>query len=821
MTINGQAPPSGLTSFENEACEAIDVIDDYVPSSLAIAQNDIQDIKKYFERPRLALAGNVTFGLRENLAAVNLLADHAALIQWFPQWKSRLSGAYGIRFKLVFRLQVAATPFHQGILSMAFQYGSNTVGQPYQRGFETASQTNLPHVRLDMSETTMVELKVPFLYQHEFMHVSPDDSQLTHNYGAFYLNTLLTPFAVTGLNVATYRVYVHLEDIELYGARNNDFTTITLQSGMSAVGSVIADEVKNNHLLSRTFAGAARISRFIGKSVPSLAAIAGPVAWASDTAAGIAKYFGYSRPLIQDPTLRTNAAAFSSETHVDVPMAGFTCGPMQSNTLAVSPDFGGTNIDEMSLSYLFKQWSQVCVGNISSTNTHAQVIYAAPVSPHAFWFRSPASAPYCNKTYPRSSADLISQTGNSFLPSTLMYFSSFFRLWRGTMRFRFTFAKTKLHAGRYMVSYTPTITERTDPSGISTVRGPEVSSTLVQPYGYSMIIDLKDGNVFEFEVPYIVETPYLGFHSSSGGLTMVCMDPLMGSSTTSNTIPFLVEIQGGDDYEVADFAGNMFMNMPSLATIYEQSGEIVQQSGSVVSATSSPAQLTIGERIMSVKQIIQIPWWTRFGLSAGQTNDTFLAPWHTWMPSSVLYANMAIPLPASVTWDGGSSHAGAISKCFVFAKGGSDNHIYCSTSASNRVSIVVDQMARENTTSTTVFPTMLARCTRGGIPKVIDMGISPYVHVRSPAYQFVSKVLTCAYDAVGFKSSGTNGSLQIVKDARAHFDHATIRNTGSDSVEIFIARAAADDAALSHYIGPPPVAIPNSTSTNLLEASFL
>jgi hypothetical protein len=54
-----------------------------------------------------------------------------------------------------------------------------------------------------------------------------------------------------------------------------------------------------------------------------------------------------------------------------------------------------------------------------------------------------------------------------------------------------------------MVSFNPNVAINSENSFLGTVEGPEVVGGLVQPYGYSKILDLKDANVFEFLVPYL------------------------------------------------------------------------------------------------------------------------------------------------------------------------------------------------------------------------------------------------------------------------------------------------------------------------------
>lgn len=809
LAVVGDAMAAGVTRFANEACDGVEVNEDYVPSDYLQPTADLQNLKDYFQRPRLFRRGTVAFADRGNQFLVEI--GQGFLITTFPQWLNRLSGVYGVRFKLNFRLQVAATAFHQGILALSYQYGTTaSTAFKFQRATSSAASTNLPHVRLDVTESTMCELSVPFVYAYDFWPVT--GSLDYDSLGVVALNSIVPPISVSGLSPFSYECYVFLTDMEFFGADNNATTVITLQSG------VIAKELRESKLISRSLTGAAKVAGFVSKHVPMLSGLAGSTAWALDIAAGAAKYFGFSKPLIQDPVMRILRQWYAGDSQVDVAMAGFSVGGFQSNTLAVDGSLGATNVDEMSLAFVLSQWSQICVGFVATTDTHSKVIYASPVSPSCWWFRAPASAPYCNKVLPLDSSGLISQSGNCILPSTLMYVSSYFRSWRGTVKYRFTFAKTKFHGGRYMVSFNPSNVWLTVPTGIAAIEGPEVASSLVQPYGYSMIMDLRDGNVFEFSVPYIVENPWAFWSSSVGGISVVCIDPLQSGSAVSSTVPFLVEVAGGDDFMVADYAGNLLVPY-SKGTIYQQSGDITQKGSSTVSgldavvksATIDPSQYTIGERYTSLKQCIMIPSYTSTLVAASNTSSTILAPWHnTCITSQIGAGGVTSPIPTNTSFIGAGQSPGTLSKMYAWVRGSTDYHIYSPNTPAGNLSLIAEQIPVEGGRG---VPTGLQtyRNNFGATPKVISYGDTP-LHIRLPAFQRLARLIAYADDGSGF--TRLIGNYPVLSSLfRTHFTRL-ISTTGSTAVTIYIGCAAGDDAMMSGFIGPEPCVIPNSLGTN-------
>lgn len=821
LAIHGTVASSGVTQFANEACEAVETLTPYVPTPYTVPQADLQDLKAYFKRPRLIQRGSIAFANRNRLFASDLSINN--LPTFFPQWTQRLSGVYGVRFKACYRLQVAATAFHQGLLALSFQYGTNAVGPDvFSRSSVSAAATNLPHVRMDLAELTMVELSVPFLYANEFLTVTPGD-----NYGGTLghvaLNTLLPLISVVGLNPPSYEMYIWLEDMELFGADNAASTTVTLQSGpIQEQASVIEKELRSSRLVSRGLDTVSKVSSFVAKHVPMLASIAGPTAWAADIAAGVARYFGFSRPLIQDPTCTHVRISTVGEGHVDTAYNGLAVGPFQSNTLAFDGVSGATDVDEMALSFITSQFSQICVGNISTSNNHTVVVYATNVGPCNFWFRAPATAPFCNIVHPRNSASLITQSGNTFLPSSLMNIASCFRLWRGDIIFRFTFAKTKFHGGRYMVTFNPKTYFSTSTSTASaTAEGPEIVGGLMQPYGHSQIMDLRDGNVFEFLVPYSNESPYVSYMTSIGSVVVSCMDPLQANASVTPVVPFVVEVAGGDNFELADYAGNYYV-ASHLGTIYEQAGELPAATNALVqAATTSASQHTIGERFTSAKQLIMVPSYNTGTVAASTTVNTYVPPW--WYYPGGAQVNvfpLTIPINVSTSFVGCGYAPGYLASMYAFVRGSTDFHVYpAGSSTGSRMLIIAEQLPAESSYGNTTRTDYQGRTNTSSTPKIIACDGAP-LHVRLPAYQSIVRVPSHLLRDNLFLRTLGNSAFSLALPEFGHSVRVVCQNISSTGSVTITSSHAGDDATMSCYLGPAPCVIPNAASTNPVFPDF-
>jgi len=340
------------------------------------------------------------------------------------------------------------------------------------------------------------------------------------------------------------------------------------------------------------------------------------------------------------------------------------------------------------------------------------------------------------------------------------------------------------------------------------VLGPEVVSTFQQPYSNSMVMDLKDGNVFEFTAPYQCPMPYLNFTSASGGISIVCIDPLQATGTVATVVPLLVEVCADSDYELADYAGPYFPIHPS-GTIYTQSQDLVKPT-----IISDISQVTMGEKFSSVKQMISMPSTQVSVVTANNTTTRqYIPPWFVNVDYFGTSTSTGSPNTLNQTFY--SNVGGAILKCYAFCKGGTDVHLY--PYGSPEVSARVYQFPQEGTGTASAFtPTLASRQFPSAVPFVRNTGGLP-LHVRIPSHQTVVRIPTTSLDTcfVTQYPGVISASPMVV----SHFSAFKLKNESSADKSFEINRCAADDAALAHYMGPVPLWIPNSLSTLPLDSA--
>jgi hypothetical protein len=151
---------TGLAHFPVEAVNTVEVSNN---TDVGLAQDVIdeyQNLKKYFERPRLY--ASTTASTRGNLVTYNV--NNPVANFWPASALTRLLGMFGYRATVKFTVTLASTPFQQGLVAASFQYGCNSfTAVNLARSNFPALVTNIPHVLLDFAEHTVAELVVPYI----------------------------------------------------------------------------------------------------------------------------------------------------------------------------------------------------------------------------------------------------------------------------------------------------------------------------------------------------------------------------------------------------------------------------------------------------------------------------------------------------------------------------------------------------------------------------------------------------------------------------------------------------------------------------------
>lgn len=790
VSVNPVPEQIGVANISNEACTSVEVGVD-MKTSFVMPTEDYQSLRDYFARPRLIVTGSLP---TTRISFVNSEVTPSVLWNtWFPGALTRLAGVHGVRFTLRFTLTVAATPFQQALLAQSFQYGTDSTvangSYIYKRLGNSAMVTNLPHVRHNITDTTMTVFDVPFLYARDYLPLYYDGSQGTNSLGQYSANALLPYRTLAGANAPTYKLFVSIHDLELIGSAPQVAGLIVVQGGGGKAGSGNPKEAEKKSMkLSDRLSQASKVAT-IAAFVPALTGVAGPTAIAAEAAARVARAFGYSRPQVEDQPTRVYRNNYCADANVDIPSNSYVLAPMQRNEIRTDAVAGGTDVDEMAMAYVLEKPCQIFAGDFSTTDSVGTTLYGTAVCPTNFWFRSNSARPGGNIALPSSGT----LTTNSIYPSTLCYVGSMFRYWRGGLKFTFSFSKTKFHGGRVIVAFVPGLNDNVSNGVLSNSIPAIENGGLPQPFSYCEVFDLRDADTFEFHVPYVSPTLFTTVTGSIGGVTMTVLDPLVSTGETAATVDYIVEVQAEPDFRFGCPAPCML-----TPTSNTGSGVVFQQSGlgGVSELPDSVDEYTTGETILSLKSLMMIPSYITESIPAN--NSRVWECWPYWMRSVwTMITPLGPPNPKTFAF----TRSGNIAACYAFVTGSTEHHIYSGSQNNQYISITANERDG-NIGAVNSDPR-----TRSVSGKQRVFTTDNSMHVRVPQYARVPRV-PLASSAAAYGTDVTMSTFAPGADRYiSNYNQIIVANNNSSDLPVFYGRAAADDARCVGWLGPPPVAV--------------
>lgn len=602
--ITGVAVPvnndiTAITDFVNEACDQVSIRGSAASRlpELYHDTSEVDNVKDYFIRPKLLNTITYNSTVRGSLATYDCGSTQSITSLYNF---GRIKGAFGWRATFCFRLQAVATPFQAGILRMAFSpfEGRGTV--PLNNAITPISQ--LPGVDLDIAQTTSVILKVPFIHSLNYFIYN---GAIDYNQSLGTLSVFaMTPYtAAAGVVAPRLALWHWLEDFELIGAAPYDligaypgpiipppatsFTDLTpayeAQMGKLSPAAQEAAAIPGN--ISNVLAAGANLTRWVAGRVPSLSAIAGPASWLLRETSKVAASYGWSRPISVQPHNKVLNTVNAYQNNSDGPDPSYNLGLFTDNAVNPVAGFAGSDVDEMAIHSIISIPAVITEDTLSTADVVGGILCAIGLSPYSMWFQD-------RKVLATPTGYPTDIKGMSFWPSPLMSVANCFKKWRGSFKFRVRIAKTKFHTGRLILGFTPA---HQDLTGL--VAYPS-DATLMQYK--SVVWDLREANEIEFECPFIQPSSYLDNGSYSGTFFIAVLEPLAGPSTVSQTLPVLIDVCGGSDFEFAIPICPFYPLSPVQTTFESQSGieSVLNTPGGM------PSAMCIGEKINSIKQLI-------------------------------------------------------------------------------------------------------------------------------------------------------------------------------------------------------------------------
>jgi hypothetical protein len=562
----------------------------------------------------------------------------------------------------------------------------------------------------------------------------------------------------------------------------SSFTNVELAAPiypqMAFTASEIEQKKKDVGPIESASRSVASISNMIGDLIPSLTNITTPVSWASNLIAGVASAFGWSNPVNLEHAQRVTQSIYPYAPNCDNIDNSLPLSLYSSNSVETLPGFAGNDIDELCIDYLKAKPAFLTNVTWNESATADTQLWSTEVSPNVMY------------------TSFASGSNTVYALTPVCFLSNFFNFYRGGLRFTFKIVKTEFHSGRLSLVFNPTASPSSSfaPNNIQSV------------YCHREIIDIREGNSFDFVVPYVALAPYkncIGTYSSIGNLQLRVLNQLVAPATVSSSIQILVEVSAAPDMEFA-FPITHSMNQ---TLVYNPQMSFVPKTdeNSIVTGVIGESQLIhdqhvssracIGEKVVSMRSYLK---------KDDRFNKTYSAnSYFTWFPFFTSWRVTSTTVGYSP--NDPADNLSLISSCYLFQRGGvrmrayqtasgAPGSNYCQTRLINCTSSTPDYTGStgSNTPDSTIHGLQTYHSTLHG----------SFQEIQIPQYhRFPSRVVTdCATSSVsGPVLVGITWTAPTTSQSLVEFGNP------SESYPAMFSRQAADDFDLGFFLGVPPV----------------
>jgi hypothetical protein len=602
------------------------VIDD-IRDEVMVSDASLQD---FFSRPITIASYNWTVG-------GTLDDDVWPWEEYFknPRVVNRISNFKLLSCKLCIKVVVNGTPFHYGRAIMSYAPMSTLDDLTIARtgvSQDIVALSQMPHVYIDPTTSEGGTLQLPFLWWKNSLDIttssfSPSGFTEFKQMGQLRFRTINgLKHANDGLTNVTVRIFAWAEDVKMAVPTATNPEDLVTQAGTIVPNSdeivphakggggkpKAKDEYTGGGIISAPATVVASIARKLADA-PVIGKYARATEIGANALAGVASLFGFSRPtMLTSSRFRRETKSNMAVTNVEDDVIKLSVDSKQE--LSIDPSiFGLSDIDEMEIKYMAQKESYLTTFDWTTAGTAETILFQTVVDP-----------------------GLKAIFGSEFHLTALAFTQLPFKLWRGTMRFRFQVVCSAYHRGRLKFVWDPEKCPGT---------------TAEYNVAYTTIVDISNGSDFTIDVgwgqpfSYTNTMPFLTpeadtftnsstplFYTSSeqewgNGVLSVYVVNELTSPKDADTIQVNVFVAAGDDFEVAMPTGDTITRLryrdtggedvPVLGDIEPQSDEVAGTKDAVqdpMTADTDAATLSLtdcanlvhfGESIRSFRQLVK------------------------------------------------------------------------------------------------------------------------------------------------------------------------------------------------------------------------
>nr|ULF99783.1 MAG: putative capsid protein [Dicistroviridae sp.] len=610
-----------------------------------------------------------------------------------PMYQDKLRGFVGLRATLIIKVQVNSQPFQQGrLLLQYFPYAQYMPNRVTLVNSTLQGRTGCPRSDLDLSSGTEMIMRIPYVSPHAFYNLITGQG----SFGAIYLVVYSQlRDQLTGTGAIEYTIWAHLEDIELEYPTGANIFTGTAPNFMSEGARMLSGrytqsdfqkawhskaylkkpsrifaqtgvELKQLALAHAPSTGLGQISSGLKtlSTIPVVGNLFTKPAWISSQASNIFRILGFSKPTVAGLPCESKLRTQTRMANYDGADVSHKLALSSQNEIETVKGLAGTATDEMALSSVLSipnYWDRFSWTTSQNTNTVLFDNYVTPM-----------------KIKPYSSTIL-----DRFRCTHMGYVANSHGLWRGSIVYTFKVVKTQFHSGRLRISFIPFYFNSTISSGDA-----DVSRT------QKIILDLRTASEVSFTVPYVSSRPWmfcmrpesalLGaegvsmYNAVTGIVRVEVLNQLVAANNVFQEVDVICEVNGGPDLTFANPTcpsyvpyGGTFTAEATKKRDKEKEEEytnatvqMMSENESIprneaqkgnhpmsidthqISANWSPEAYCIGEKVMSIRQLIK-----RFGIlegggltldDAATRNGIILAPFSQKAPTTTVPASRSM-----------------------------------------------------------------------------------------------------------------------------------------------------------------------------------
>jgi hypothetical protein len=575
-------------------------------------QTVVRDINKFLERPilidqqtlPLATAFSYTYKIWDLLSTNERIRNKFEKFAYFMG-------------DIEVNIAISGTPFHYGKILVSYQpypTANASLQALLQRvsvnpSFMPLLMSYLSQSRackiLDVKDNQPMTIRIPFISYKPMWRLFNDDASVlgSASYDDFENSGSLFVYSLNDIN----SVSTSPTDVEMTVRAHFVDVKLGTLTGTHYIAESENDETKTGPI-EKFFSGSSKVVSKLN-AIPEIAPLSVPTSITLKGLAGIASYFGWSKPVLDENRSTLKPDGFHNGMVTTLNDTVKVMGVDKKRSLEVSQGMFGANEDELSLEYLSNRSSLLGTFTWSNSDTPMS-------SPIARFPVSPGLSTHVN----------ILQ---DFVQPTPLAFASFpFVYWRGEIVFTLQFVVSNFHRGKIAIVYEP------NPSQDSLI-----SASFNLNEQYMKIVDLQEVQNVTFCVPWASDFTW------KRTATQYFTDNAVGSYETTNGVLYIVPyttLQSPDDSVIAVnvfiHGKNMHYAVPYQCTqdrsAYTAEAEIVEASQMYFgfdskcyelnesTATDDNIHLTnFGEKISSFRSLLKR--YHEFGKLIYSAADTY------------------------------------------------------------------------------------------------------------------------------------------------------------------------------------------------------